>query len=90
AVPTIGIGAGPYCDGQVLVHLVGLTPDGFRFVKRYAALTDTILQAVGSLCPGCPGGCFPGGRALVLHARGRDGRISRDGFWSRKKAEAGV
>lgn len=47
-VPTIGIGAGPYCDGQVLVtnDLLGLFDDFTpRFVKRYAQLKEVIRGA---------------------------------------------
>jgi 3-methyl-2-oxobutanoate hydroxymethyltransferase len=47
-VPTIGIGAGVHCDGQVLVidDLLGLTPDPLpRFVKRYAQLGQAVQRA---------------------------------------------
>ncbi len=48
-VPTIGIGASVYCDGQVLVtdDLIGLNPTNFRFVKKYANLNKIIDKSVG-------------------------------------------
>ena len=47
-VPTIGIGASAHCDGQVLVtdDLLGLNPNNFRFVKKYANLRKVIDKSV--------------------------------------------
>ena len=47
-VPTIGIGASAHCDGQVLVtdDLLGLNPNNFRFVKKYANLIKIIDKSV--------------------------------------------
>jgi 3-methyl-2-oxobutanoate hydroxymethyltransferase len=61
-IPTIGIGAGPDCDGQVLVtnDLLGLT-SGYvpRHVKRYAELDTLIADAVRSYCTDVREGQFP-------------------------------
>ena len=63
SVPTIGIGAGLGCDGQVLVthDMLGLT-SGYipRFVKRFADLQTVIEEAVGSYCDAVRNGSFPG------------------------------
>jgi 3-methyl-2-oxobutanoate hydroxymethyltransferase len=62
SVPTIGIGAGPDCDGQVLVcyDLLGLF-QGFvpRFVKRYAELGETITSATRAYVNEVRAGQFP-------------------------------
>jgi 3-methyl-2-oxobutanoate hydroxymethyltransferase len=61
-IPTIGIGAGPDCDGQVLVinDMLGLT-NGYvpSFVKAYANLKETIGQAVDNWCVDVREGEFP-------------------------------
>ena len=63
AIPTIGIGASPACDGQILVteDIVGLagafTP---RFVKRYGALGDGLARAVRDYAADVRARRFPG------------------------------
>jgi 3-methyl-2-oxobutanoate hydroxymethyltransferase len=61
-VPTIGIGAGPHCDGQVLVtpDLLGLFSDiRPRFVKHYAELGHEVTRAVEAYCREVREGTFP-------------------------------
>lgn len=61
-IPTIGIGAGPSCDGQVLVtpDLLGLF-EGFqpKFVRRYAEMASTIRGAAASYVADVANGHFP-------------------------------
>jgi 3-methyl-2-oxobutanoate hydroxymethyltransferase len=61
-IPTIGIGAGPDCDGQILVFhdLVGLTVGHKpKFVRQYADVSSEVSQAVSKYCQDVRGGSFP-------------------------------
>ncbi|HSN83409.1 MAG TPA: 3-methyl-2-oxobutanoate hydroxymethyltransferase [Polyangiales bacterium] len=61
-IPTIGIGAGPHCDGQVLVcyDLLGLTPDlKPKFVKRYAEFFEEGVAAARRYRDEVRAGTFP-------------------------------
>jgi 3-methyl-2-oxobutanoate hydroxymethyltransferase len=61
SIPTIGIGAGPNCDAQVLVwqDMAGLTPRTARFVKRYADVAGVLTNAARSFAEEVVGGQFP-------------------------------
>ena len=61
-IPTIGIGAGPDCDGQILVFhdLIGLTIGHKpKFVRQYANLAAEVARAVGEYCEDVRNGNFP-------------------------------
>lgn len=63
SIPTIGIGAGPSCDGQVLVinDLLGLSPEPIpKFVKRYANVREIMTKAVRDFAYEVKEGEFPG------------------------------
>jgi 3-methyl-2-oxobutanoate hydroxymethyltransferase len=60
-IPTIGIGAGPDCDAQVLVwhDFLGITGRVPKFVKRYAELGDVIREAAGAFAAEVAAGTYP-------------------------------
>lgn len=67
SIPTLGIGAGPLTDGQVLVYhdLIGMTERSHvrgsapRFCKSYALIGPLIAQALGEYCQEVKSGAFP-------------------------------
>jgi 3-methyl-2-oxobutanoate hydroxymethyltransferase len=60
-IPTIGIGAGPDCDAQVLVwqDMAGLSPRSPKFAKRYADVADTLRTAAAEFAAEVASGAFP-------------------------------
>jgi 3-methyl-2-oxobutanoate hydroxymethyltransferase len=68
-IPTIGIGAGPSCDGQVLVlhDLLGLYPDAPPFAKRYANLGEAATGALRAYADDVRAHAFPPARVKVAH-----------------------
>jgi 3-methyl-2-oxobutanoate hydroxymethyltransferase len=75
SVPTIGIGAGPACDGQVLVFhdLLGLY-DGHtpKFVRRYANLGEEMRVAIEHYLADVRDGSFPDDAKESFHAASAD------------------
>ncbi|MCL4509403.1 MAG: 3-methyl-2-oxobutanoate hydroxymethyltransferase [Chloroflexi bacterium] len=61
-VPTIGIGAGPFCSGQVQIFhdMVGITPFSLRHAHRFAHLRPTMLEAVAAYRDAVTARAFPG------------------------------
>ena len=63
SIPTIGIGAGAGCDGQVLVihDMLGLNP-GFqpRFLRHFGEIGTEVEKALGSYVQAVRGGEYPG------------------------------
>jgi len=61
-IPTVGIGAGPHCNGQVLVlhDMLGMTEKAPRFTKDFMEGSWNIANAVRSFVAAVKGGEFPG------------------------------
>jgi 3-methyl-2-oxobutanoate hydroxymethyltransferase len=61
SIPTIGIGAGPACDAQVLVwqDMAGLSPRTARFVRRYADVATVLRDAAAAFAADVTSGVFP-------------------------------
>lgn len=77
-IPTIGIGAGPYCDGQVLVlwDMLGLFEDFKpKFVKKYASIRSVITQAVTQYASEVRDGKFPDHEHSFDMAEEESGRL---------------
>jgi len=77
SIPTICIGSGPYCDGQVLVihDLLGLTPSPPPFAKRYADVASVIRSAVRRYAEEVRAGVFPGPEHYWGMKRGEPERL---------------
>jgi 3-methyl-2-oxobutanoate hydroxymethyltransferase len=72
SIPTIGIGAGPHCDGQVLVShdALGLTPGAApSFVKQYAHLGALVAEGVKDYIREVKEGRFPASTEAALRSR---------------------
>ena len=62
-VPTIGVGAGPHCDGQavLLSDMLGMYPVFTpKFVKKYATMGEEVIKLVGEYVAEIKSGAFPG------------------------------
>ena len=62
SIPTVGIGAGPDCDAQVLVwqDMAGLSPRTPKFVRRYADVSSVLREAASAYARDVVSGTFPG------------------------------
>ena len=80
SIPVYSIGAGPECDGQLLIvsDMIGqfqaFTP---KFVKKYADVAGVVTGAMKAYVAGREEGRLPRRRALLPHAGGRGSRSGR-------------
>jgi 3-methyl-2-oxobutanoate hydroxymethyltransferase len=87
-IPTIGIGAGPDCDGQILVvhDLLGLTfVQTPKFARQYANVGAMISKAVHQYCDDVRGGMFPSDgesyHAARMAMEQKEAPVNSDGDW---------
>src|SRR6266481_6072651 len=87
-IPTIGIGAGPDCDGQILVvhDLLGLTfGQTPKFARQYANVGEVISKAAKEYCEDVRGGTFPSDgesyHAARMAIEQKEAPVNSDGDW---------
>jgi 3-methyl-2-oxobutanoate hydroxymethyltransferase len=87
-IPTIGIGAGPDCDGQILVlhDVIGLTFSALpKFARRYANAGEMISRTVREYCDDVRTGMFPSDAESYHAARAakeeKEAPVNTDGDW---------
>ena len=87
-IPTIGIGAGPDCDGQILVihDLLGLTfGQTPKFARQYANVGKMIAKAAREYCEDVRGGTFPSDaesyHAAQMGKEEKEAPVNSDGDW---------
>ena len=87
-IPTIGIGAGPECDGQILVlhDVIGLTFTALpKFARRYANVGEMISKTVREYCDDVRAGMFPSDAESYHAARApkeeKEAPVNTDGDW---------
>src|SRR6266404_296282 len=87
-IPTIGIGAGPDCDGQILVvhDLLGLTFNQTpKFARQYANVGQIISKAIRAYCDDVRGGTFPSDgesyHAAQMAMEQKEAPVNSDGDW---------
>jgi 3-methyl-2-oxobutanoate hydroxymethyltransferase len=78
-IPTIGVGAGPHCDGQVLVvhDVFGVYENAPPFAKKFADLRGTMLDALKGYEEAVTSGGFPGENQTFLMDRGEKKKLDK-------------
>ncbi len=83
SLPVVGCGAGPHCDGQVVVlhDILGIGAGPVpKFVKRYADLRSKAGEAIGRYIAEIKAGAYPAAEHCYQMAAGEAAKLSRPGF----------